>query len=279
VLGIALGLASSLAWGVSDFLGGLQSRRMSALAVLLVTQPIGFGLALLVALTLGGDVPERSDMTLGFVAGVVIVSALVAFYRGMAIGPVSIVATLASLGAIVPLVGGLAQGDDPAAIQLVGAAAAITGVVLVTRQPRAAGVRIGTLALTLGLGAAVGIGTAFLLIDSAASDEPTWAIVALRAGGISTLLVAGAVVRPAIRIDRASAPALAAIAVLEITANLLFAVATNHGLISLVSIAGSLYAAVTVLLAWILLGERLAGSQRAGVVLALAGVAAIAGGA
>jgi uncharacterized membrane protein len=66
---------------------------------------------------------------------------------------------------------------------------------------------------------------------------------------------------------------------LEITANLLFAVATNHGLISLVSIAGSLYAAVTVLLAWLVLGERLAGSQRVGVVLALAGVAAIASGA
>jgi drug/metabolite transporter (DMT)-like permease len=67
--------------------------------------------------------------------------------------------------------------------------------------------------------------------------------------------------------------------VLEITANLLFAVATNHGLISLVSIAGSLYSAVTVVLAWIFLGERLGGSQRAGVALALAGVAAIAGGA
>jgi drug/metabolite transporter (DMT)-like permease len=127
--------------------------------------------------------------------------------------------------------------------------------------------------------AAVGIGLAFLLVDAAAEEEPTWAIVALRVGGISTIVAAALVVRPSISIDRASAPPLIAIGVLEITANLLFAVATNHGLISLVSIAGSLYSAVTVLLAWAFLGERLARSQRMGVVLALGGVAAIAGGA
>ena len=218
-------------------------------------------------------------MLLGVLAGVILVTALAAFYRGMAIGPVGIVAVLASLGAVVSLVGGLVGGDDPAAIQLVGAAVAIAGVVLVSRTPRASGEGLSAAALGLGLAAAAGIGTAFLLIDTAAADEPTWAIVALRVGGISTLLAAAAVVRPSISIDRDSAPALIAIAVLEITANMLFAVATNHGLISLVSIAGSLYSAVTVVLAWLFLRERLGGSQRVGVVLALGGVAAIAGGA
>jgi drug/metabolite transporter (DMT)-like permease len=279
VLGIALGLASSLAWGITDFLGGLQSRRMSPIAVLLVTQPLGLGLALIAAITLGDGPPEHSDLLLGALGGVVIVSALAAFYRGMAIGPVSIVAVLASLGAVVSLVGGLLQGDDPGALQLAGAIVAIGGVVLVSRTSRTAGERIGPEALALGLLAAVGIGLAFLLVDAAAEEEPTWAIVALRVGGISTIVAAALVVRPSISIDRASAPPLIAIGVLEITANLLFAVATNHGLISLVSIAGSLYSAVTVLLAWAFLGERLARSQRMGVVLALGGVAAIAGGA
>jgi uncharacterized membrane protein len=279
VLGIGLALASSVAWGVTDFLGGLQSRRMPALAVLLVTQPLGLGLVLIAAVTLSDGPPERSDLLIGALGGVVIVSALAAFYRGMAIGPVSVVAVLASLGAVVSMVGGLLQGDDPAAIQLAGAIVAIVGVVLVSRAPRAAGERVGPEALALGLVAAAGIGLAFLLVDAAAEEEPTWAIVALRVGGISTLVVAALVIRPSISIDRASAPPLIAIAVLEVTANLLFAVATNHGLISLVSIAGSLYSAVTVILAWLFLGERLAGSQRVGVVVALAGVAAIAGGA
>ena len=279
MLGIALGLASSVAWGITDFLGGLQSRRMSALAVLLVTQPLGLALGLLAALAFADGMPERSDALLGVIAGVVIVSALAAFYRGMAIGPVSIVAVLASLGAVVSLVGGLVQGDDPAALQLVGSVVAIVGVVLVSRKPGEAGEQIGRVALGLGLAAAAGIGTAFLLIDQAAADEPTWAIVALRVGAISTLAVAAVAVRPSVSVDRASAPVLITIGVLEVTANLLFAVATNHGLISLVSIAGSLYSAVTVVLAWVFLGERLGGSQRIGVVLALAGVAAIAGGA
>lgn len=277
MLGVALALASSFAWGVSDFLGGQQSRRMPAIAVLLITQPLGLLLALGLALAFG-DVPERADAVTGVLAGVIIVTALAAFYRGMAIGPVSIVATIASLGAVVPMVGGLVQGDDPTTVQLAGGVVAITGVVLVSRQPRAAGERVGLLALGLAVTAAVGIGTAFLLIDSAAAEEPAWAIVAMRAGGISTLLVAGAVTRPAFALERSAAPALIAIGVLEISANLLFAVATNHGLISLVSVAGSLYSAVTVILAWIVLGERLALSQRAGVVVALTGVAAIAAG-
>ncbi|HEX2128634.1 MAG TPA: EamA family transporter [Solirubrobacterales bacterium] len=241
MLGIVLGLGSSLAWGVSDFLGGMQSRRRSALAVLLITQPLGLIIGLVTALLFADGLPARGDALLGVLAGVIIVSALVAFYRGMAIGPVSIVATIASLGALVSMVGGLAQGDDPSALQLAGAAIAIAGVVLVSRQSRAVGEPIGRQALVLALAAAAGIGTAFLLVDAAAGDEPTWAIVALRVGGISTLLAVAAVVRPEVSVDRASAPALLAIAVLEITANMLFAVATNHGLISLVSVAGSLY--------------------------------------
>ena len=86
-------------------------------------------------------------------------------------------------------------------------------------------------------------------------------------------------VRPSMRIERNMAPALVAIGVLDATANTLFAVATNHGLLALVAVAGSMYSAVTVLLARFVLGERLAPSQRAGVVVALAGVAMIASGA
>jgi drug/metabolite transporter (DMT)-like permease len=80
------------------------------------------------------------------------------------------------------------------------------------------------------------------------------------------------------RIDRALLPALLTIGCLDVLANSLFAVATNHGLLSLVAVTGSLYSAVTVLLARFVLGERLAPVQRAGVVTALAGVALIAAG-
>lgn len=278
MLGVVLGLVSSAAWGVADFLGGQQSRKMPALSVLLVTQPIGLLLALIVALSLGGDGIARSDALLGVLAGVVIVVALVAFYRGMAIGPVSIVATIASLGVAVPFLGGLIQGESPGPLQLAGAVAAIIGVAMVSRRPDSEHA-IDRKVLGLAAFAALGIGTFFLLVDSAAGEEPGWAIFAVRVGGVSTLVAAALVIRPRIAIERASVPPLVAIGVLEIAANLLFAVATNHGLLSLVSVAGSLYSAVTVLLAWLVLGERLFGAQRIGVVLALGGVAAIAAGA
>src|ERR671922_636072 len=129
MLGIALGLGSSIAWGVSDFLGGLQSRRISALSVLLVSQPVGLLLALMVALAFGGDRLGTRDAAIAVGAGAAVVIALGAFYRAMALGSVSVVATIGALGVVVPIAGGLAAGEEPAAIQAIGVVAAVVGVV------------------------------------------------------------------------------------------------------------------------------------------------------
>ena len=117
MLGIVLGLASSIAWGTSDFLGGLQARRIAALSVLLVSQPVGLALALVVALIFGGSALSGSDAALAIAAGAIIVVALGAFYRAMALGSVSVVATIGALGVLVPVIAGLVQGEHPAAIQ------------------------------------------------------------------------------------------------------------------------------------------------------------------
>ena len=279
MLGIGLGLLSSVAWGVSDFLGGLQSRRVSALTVLLVTQPVGLVLALAVALTVGGDPLSGDDAVIAVVGGAAAVLALGAFYRAMALGSVSVVATIGALGVLVPVAAGLAEGEQPATVQAIGAAVAIAGVVLVAREPdpewRAANrTTIGLAAL-----AALGFGAFFLSLDVASGTQPAWTIVAARAGGVATLLAAALVVRPSMRIAHDMYSALVAIAFCDIAANSLFALATTRGLLVLVSVAGSLYSAVTVLLARFVLGERLAGPQQGGVVLALGGVALIAAGA
>jgi drug/metabolite transporter (DMT)-like permease len=143
MLGIALGLGSSVAWGISDFLGGLQSRRISALTVLLVSQPVGLVLALAVALTFGGSPLDAGHAAIGAGAGVASALGLAAFYRAMALGSVSVVATIGALGVLVPVAAGLAEGEQPAVIQAAGAALGIGGVVLVAREPdpewRAAG--------------------------------------------------------------------------------------------------------------------------------------------
>jgi drug/metabolite transporter (DMT)-like permease len=278
MLGIALALASSVAWGISDFLGGQQSRRISALTVLLVSQPVGLVLALAVALAIGGDALSTRDAAIAIGAGAAVVMALGAFYRAMALGSVSVVATIGALGVLVPVVAGLVQGDHPAVIQAAGGVAGISGVVLVARQPDAEWRAAGRTSVGLAALAALGFGTFFLGLDAASGEQPAWTIVAARAGGVTILLIAAAFVRPAMQIERRLLPALVTIGCFDVLANSLFAVATNHGLLSLVAVAGSLYSAVTILLARVVLGERLAATQRAGVVVALVGVALIAAG-
>jgi drug/metabolite transporter (DMT)-like permease len=278
MLGVALALASSAAWGTSDFLGGLRARRISALTVLLVSQPVGLVLALAVALGAGGDALSLRDAAIAAGAGATVVMALGAFYSAMALGSVTIVATIGALGVLVPVTAGLLQGDRPGALQAVGALAGITGVVLVAREPDPEWRAASKVAIGLAALAALGFGTFFLGLDISAGPRPAWTIVAARTGGVVTLLAAAAFARPSMRIEPVLLPSLVAIGFFDVLANSLFAVATNHGLLSLVAVAGSLYSAVTVLLARFVLGERLALPQRAGVVVALTGVALIAAG-
>jgi drug/metabolite transporter (DMT)-like permease len=278
LLGVALALASSVAWGISDFLGGLLTRRASALVVLLVSQPVGLVLALAVALAAGGDALSREDALIAGGAGASAVLALGAFYHAMALGSVSVVATIGALGVLVPVAVGLAQGEEPGAIQGLGAAAAIAGVVLVAREPDPEWRAAGRTAVGLAALAAIGFGVFFVGLDAASGEQPAWTIVAARVGGVSVLLVGALYARPSMGFARTRPWTLVAIGVLDVLANSLFALATNHGLLTLVAVTGSLYSAVTVLLAATVLGERLARPQQAGVLLALLGVALIAGG-
>ena len=278
MLGVVLGLMSSVAWGVSDFLGGLQSRRISAFSVLLVSQPFGLLLAVGVALLAGDEGLPAREAAIAAGGGAIVVVALGAFYRAMALGSVSVVATIGALGVLVPFTGGLVQGESPAAIAIAGAGVSIAGVVLASREPDPEWRSAGRTAVGLAALAALGFGTFFLMIDTAAAHDPAWTIAAARAGGVSTLLIGALFVRPSMSVPRDMWPALLAIGTCDVLANSLFAVATNHGLLALVGVVGSLYSAVTVLLARFVLGERLARSQQAGVVLALCGVGLIAAG-
>jgi drug/metabolite transporter (DMT)-like permease len=280
LLGIALGLAASVSWGISDFLGALQTRRFSALSVLIVSQPLGAVLAWGVALGLGEDGLPPGEFALAAGGGATVVLALGAFYRAMALGSVSVVATIGALGVLVPVTGGIVQGEAPGGLQAVGAAVAIAAVVLVAREPDPEWRAASRGSIGLAGVAALGFGIFFLAIDSASERDPAWTIAAARSGGVVLLAALAVAARP--KLPKARGGVLVALLVIgffDILANSLYAVATNHGLLPVVSVAASLYSAVTVLLARFVLGERLATPQRAGVVVALAGVALIAAGA
>src|SRR3954468_1625254 len=228
MLGIALGLASSVCWGISDFLGGIQSRRFSAFSVLLVSQPIGLVLALAVALALGDNGLPTTQFAVAAGGGAAGVLALAAFYRAMALGSVSVVATIGALAIVVPVVGGLLMGETPDALQGAGAAVAVVGILFVARAPDPEWRQANRASVGLAARAALGFGIFFLALDDAASHDAAWTIFAARAGGVSLLVVIAVIAGT--QVPRARGRTLAALLVIgffDIAANSLYAVATT----------------------------------------------------
>ncbi len=275
-LGAPLGLGSGLFWGTGDFLGGLSSRRLPALAVTIWSQLAG-GLALLGVVAVSGQRPTVAGMAWGALAGLCGGTALLLFYKGMAEGAMSIVAPVSACGAVVPVVVAFARGEWPGLPAFAGILAAVAGVVLVSRPPR--GRRGGALPLRLlamSLGAALGFGLFFVFVDVASSvpgGTPLWAAAGVRAGSLTWLTGITVVARrPLVWPGRRVGLVLLA-GVLDTTANVLFAYASTLGNLGVVGVLGSLYPVATVLLARFVLAERLSGRQAAGVALALGGVA------
>jgi drug/metabolite transporter (DMT)-like permease len=197
----------------------------------------------------------------------------------MSIGPMSIVAPVASMGTVVPVIVGVARGEDPGALQAAGILVALSGLVLALRETQHPhGVTVPSRAVALAALSGIGFGAFFVGIDSAASQDPAWAIVAARAGGVALVLAAAAARPASVTLSTGALPILFVIGAFDIAANSLFALASTEGLLPLVSVAGSLYPITTIILARMVLGERLAGVQRLGVAFALLGVALIAAG-
>lgn len=278
MLAFAISLASAASWGVSDFLGGLTSRRLPVLGVLAVSQPAGLVLIGIVILIFGADPISADKLAIAALAGAASLGGLWAFYAAMAMGTVSVVAPIASLGVVVPVAVGLARGDAPAAIQLVGVVPAIAGVVILSYEENAEHSGVARRSILLAILAGLGFGIFFTGLDLAAADRPGWAVLAVRVGGVATVAVALLISRPRLAAVSGSVMVLLTIGFFDVLANGLFAVASTKGVLPVVAVGGSMYPAFTIALAHGVLGERLARIQWAGVVLALVGVGLIAAG-
>lgn len=276
---VALALASSLSWGFSDFFGGLESRRRPLIAVLVVTQTAGFLLAFTVVAARGEAPPAAGSWLAWAVGGSLFgLVGLGAFYRGLATGPMGVVAPISSAAAVIPLIVGLAGGDRPTVVQEAGILVAIAGVVLASREEDERGAGRVAAGAMLAIVAAAGFGTFFVAMERASRGDPAWAILAARLASMTVLWVVALALRTKIPADAASLRRLAPIGFLDCGANLLFALATTQGLLSVVAVLGSVYPVVTVMLAHFLLHERLRPLQRVGAIGALAGAALISAG-
>ena len=277
MLAIALALGASLSWGLGDFLGGLTSRRMHVLTVLVVSQVFGLAAALVWVAASGDSVPGWSSVALAMAAGASGCLGIATLYRGMAIGAMGIVAPISAVSAVIPFAVGIASGERPSALQITGILLALVGVAVASREPREQG---GGRAAGFGLAltAALGFGLYFVFADRAADESVPYAVATARGISLLLALAAALVVGASLRPGRASLPVLAVVGLCDVGANMLFSLATTRGYLSIVSVLAALYPVVTVALAAIVLNERVARTQRFGVVGALAGAAMIVAG-
>jgi drug/metabolite transporter (DMT)-like permease len=274
VSALLLGLSASLSWGVADFFGGVASRRGRVAATVALLHTIG-SLALGVVLLVRGEgPPPMSEMALGLVAGCGGGLGLMAFYRGLAIGAMGLVAPVSALGVIIPVGWGIARGERPGALVAVGLVLALLAAVLVSRTGEKHSRRgLGHAAL-----AAVGFGFFFVFLAPAAETDALWATGAARCASVPIVIALALMMGGTLRPGGGQMTLIVVAGLLDVGANVLYALATQRGLTSVVAVLGSLYPVATVVLARVVLHERLSRLQAVGAAGALAGVALIATG-
>jgi len=293
-----LALLASLAWGTSDFMGGVVSRRVRPLVVVAAAQLIAAATMVIIAAATHSFGVPRGYLPWAVAAGAVGLVALVAFYGALSTGTMGIVAPIAGTGAVVPVIFGIASGESPSGLQIAGIAAAVGGVVLASGPEisgRGGPDGGGTRPLVLALFAAVGFGFVFVLIEKGSRHNVVMTLLTMRTTsvsivtllGIAYLLRRGALVRrrgsaPAAPGDRGlrrrDVPLIAIVGWTDLGANGLYGYASRHGLVSVTAVLASLYPAVTVLLARFVEGERMRRIQDIGVGLAMCGVVLLAAG-
>ena len=270
-----LALASSVVWGTSDFVAGIKAKTLAPTAVVGWSQVVGLAV-LTVLVMFGPGLGPSGWVVWAVLAGACGAVALAAFYAALSTGTMSIVAPIASVGGAVPVVLGVATGDQPSALAWVGMAVAFAGTVLASGPEIRAGMSARPVALALV--AALGFGLVLFCLDRGARVSLLSTLWGMRLTSVLMYGVLALAVRSTGGVGRRDWPVLAFVGCADLGANALFALASTGGLLSVAAVLGSLYPVVTILLARGFLGERLRPIQNVGVVLAILGVAAIASG-
>lgn len=280
---IVFALAAAVLYGSADFLGGAASRRLRASSVLTVSAPVG-ALVLVLAALLAGGRPELAGIPWAAAAGACGGVGLIVFYAGLAAGPMRLVAPVSALvSTALPVGVAIASGERPGPAVYAGGLICVLATVLVSMEGRAdPGGRPSSAVTSRGLGYGIGAGLMFglffLFLRVAATSGVLWPSALSRATGTAILLgvAVWAGAPPAWR--GASPRVLAAVigsGVLDAIANVCYVLATRAGLFGVAVVLTSLYPGVTVLLARLVLGERLRPVQLAGLLLAITGIAVV----
>ncbi|WP_165985823.1 EamA family transporter [Streptomyces sp. YIM 98790] len=287
---VVLALATSVLWGLADFGGGLLSRRVPALTVVVVSQVLAA--LVLAAGVLATGAWQHADGRLWFAAaaGAIGPVAMICFYRALALGPMGVVSPLVATAVAVPVAVAMVAGERPVALQYAGIALAVAGVVL-AGGPQRGGPPVRQRALLLTLAAALGFGGVLALIAEA-SDGKTFGglLLALLVQRLCNVLIGGAALAVAHRRGApvlpeggraqlwSAGPALLFVGVADVVANGTYVLAAGIGPVTVAAVLASLYPVVTAVAARGVLRERLRSVQAAGAALALAGTLLLASG-
>ena len=270
---VLLALLGAVSYGVSDFIGGLASRRTSVWPVAILSCVGSLVGAVVLALLVPGD-PTASHLWWGALAGIGAGAGTAFLYRGLSGGRMGVVAPVSGVGAtVIPVLVGVWGGERPSAVVWVGMVVALPGIWLVSREESSTSATAGRSGLLEGLLAGVGFGILFAALGQVPEGAGYWPLAAAEVAAVLTVVVAclalgGQVVPHAGEQWWGLASGLLAAA-----AGVLFLLATHRGLLTVSSVLISLYPAFTVLLASLVLRERIHQVQAAG--LALCGVAIV----
>ncbi|HVZ21772.1 MAG TPA: DMT family transporter [Vicinamibacterales bacterium] len=284
-MGPALALASAILYGAGDFFGGFTARRANTTAAVLVSQAAGLLLLLLILPLLPHAALRARDLSWGVTAGLAGGVGVALLYRALAIGTMAVVAPVPAVCAgIVPVAAAALDGERVSRLSAAGIAVALVAIVLVSRpreagepQPRRPSRRLPP-GLLLAFASGVAIGIFFLALARTSGNGGMLPLVAARSASVA--LFAGVAVVTKARVRMAAPTALLALAggSLDMTANALYLVATHHAALSITATLASLYPASTIVLARVVLGERLSVWQSVGIWLALGAIVLIVTG-
>lgn len=279
-----LAILSAVAYGSADFLGGLASRRSNPMRVVAVSQLYGLTLIAVLLPVFPPDAFLVSDLLWGAAAGIAGGVGLVALYRGLSQARMGVVAPVAAgVGATMPGVFGLLSGERPSVVASVGVVVALVAIFVIGWPAGPAGnestpLRIRDRGIPEAIIAGIGFGAFFIFLSNASAGSGIWPLVGARLGSLALLWLLLAALGGTVSLRAETNALILGAGLVDVTANALFLYATRSGLLTLVAVLSSLYPASTVLLARVVLNERLSRLQIGGVALTLIGMALIAAG-
>src|SRR5512146_3510940 len=263
IFAAVIALVAAICWGAGDFSGGLASRRSDAFSAVLLSYCVGLVLMIALALARREQVTSPADLGWGAVSGLSGMVGVGFLFRGFTLGRMGIVSPVSAvLGSALPVIFAALTSGLPRELQLAGFGLALGGIWLLSRPERLSGRPKG---LGMAVVAGVGFGGFFIGLSQVSQNAVFWPLAAGRAASITAMLAFALVTRRKLRLQRSAAGFFLLTGVLDVSGNLFFLLATQLGRLDVTAVLGSLYPAVTAVVAWWAIKERLTRLQVLGI--------------